>query len=105
MRTSLTLTLSQPLTYFHRNLLIEEISEGSQRSYVVKVSDFGLARKVERGKYYRKSGNHPDPLRWAAPVSLTIQHKITYKHTKLHDRKNETNKQQTKCRKDMTQYK
>jgi len=50
-----------------RNLLITERAE---RDYVVKVTDFGLSRKVSQGKYYQKSGKTGDPVKWAAPESF-----------------------------------
>jgi hypothetical protein len=51
-----------------RNLLISEVVPGKE--WIVKVTDFGLSRKVEKGKYYQKSGKTGDPIKWAAPVSL-----------------------------------
>jgi len=53
-----------------RNLLISEVTE---KDWIVKVTDFGLSRKVEKGKYYQKSGKTGDPVKWAAPESFKPQ--------------------------------
>jgi len=37
------------------------------------VTDFGLSRKVEKGKYYQKSGKTGDPVKWAAPETFKPQ--------------------------------
>jgi len=54
-----------------RNLLISEVVEGKE--WIVKVTDFGLSRKVEKGKYYQKSGKTGDPIKWAAPETFKPQ--------------------------------
>ena len=45
-----------------RNLLVTH-DEGS---FTVKVSDFGLSRKIEEG-YYMKLDTQGIPIRWTAP--------------------------------------
>jgi len=52
-----------------RNLLISQPDE-SKQEYNVKVTDFGLGRKVEKGKYYQKSFKTGDPVKWAAPETF-----------------------------------
>ena len=47
-----------------RNLLVAPGSDG-QSKYIVKVSDFGLSRPMEKG-YYRTADQHI-PVRWCAP--------------------------------------
>lgn len=47
-----------------RNLLVE----GKEKSWRVKVSDFGMARFIDRG-YYISSGKLK-PVRWCAPEVL-----------------------------------
>eukprot|EP01118_Nematostelium_gracile_P003003 TRINITY_DN1344_c0_g1_i3.p1 TRINITY_DN1344_c0_g1~~TRINITY_DN1344_c0_g1_i3.p1 ORF type:complete len:476 (-),score=147.27 TRINITY_DN1344_c0_g1_i3:195-1622(-) len=53
-----------------RNLLVNVGSDGVP---VVKVTDFGLSRKIGSGAYYIKSGNTGDPVCWAAPESFKPQ--------------------------------
>jgi len=50
-----------------RNLLISEVR---QNDFIVKITDFGLSRKVPQGKYYNKSGKTGDPIKWAAPETF-----------------------------------
>jgi len=50
-----------------RNLLIAEVKEGE---WIVKVTDFGLSRKVAKGKYYQKTFKTGDPIKWAAPETF-----------------------------------
>jgi len=55
-----------------RNLLISQVEEGKE-NFIVKVTDFGLSRKVEKGKYYQKSFKTGDPIKWAAPETFKPQ--------------------------------
>ena len=48
-----------------RNLLLSKNEEGD---LTVKVSDFGLSRKVIEG-YYMSSDKSTRPVRWTAPVT------------------------------------
>jgi proto-oncogene tyrosine-protein kinase ROS len=43
---------------------------GMNLNFVVKVSDFGLARDIYKNDYYRKEGEGLLPVRWMAPESL-----------------------------------
>jgi len=47
--------------------LIAEVKEGE---WIVKVTDFGLSRKVAKGKYYQKTFKTGDPIKWAAPETF-----------------------------------
>jgi len=53
-----------------RNLLVSEVQG---KAPVVKVTDFGLSRKVNHGQYYTKSGRTGDPIKWAAPETFKVQ--------------------------------
>jgi len=45
------------------NILVNEVDG----HFWVKIGDFGLARKIGASKYYTKSGNSLDPVKWSAP--------------------------------------
>jgi fibroblast growth factor receptor 2 len=46
-----------------RNVLIDG-------SYTMKISDFGMARNISIGDYYRKTTDGALPVKWMAPESL-----------------------------------
>lgn len=54
-----------------RNILISE-------GFVLKISDFGMARDISSKSYYRKCPHGPIPVKWTAPEALE-EHLYTYK--------------------------
>ena len=54
-----------------RNILIAE-------GFVLKISDFGMARDVSEKEYYRKSPKGRVPIKWTAPEALE-EHLYTFK--------------------------
>ena len=52
-----------------RNCLVGGDDVGDEANYVVKIADFGMAKDVYVGDYYRKKGGAL-PIRWMAPEAI-----------------------------------
>lgn len=61
--------------YIHRDLAARNCLVSSQKKEerVVKLADFGLARDIYKGSYYKKQTDSPVPLKWMAPECLSEQ--------------------------------
>ncbi|CAD5120177.1 DgyrCDS8750 [Dimorphilus gyrociliatus] len=60
------------LNFVHRDLAARNCL--LNESKIVKISDFGLTRKIENSDYYKILNPRPLPVRWMAPESIFQQH-------------------------------
>ncbi|XP_025269270.1 proto-oncogene tyrosine-protein kinase ROS-like isoform X6 [Camponotus floridanus] len=65
----------EELRFVHRDLACRNclVSSKNRENRVIKIGDFGLARDIYKGDYYRVKGQGLLPIRWMAPESLMIR--------------------------------
>lgn len=73
----MTLEIADGMLYLeHQKLVHRDLAARNcmvSGDYTIKIGDFGLSRILKNSTYYRAQTQFPQPIRWMAPESLSVQ--------------------------------